>query len=610
MLNDRTFNERYMMGVPEVPVPEVNEVAVAEVPGLAESNWAFPAFAAQGNPSNPLPGGTLEQPPGLTVPIEENNNPGPSDNKNPGTSVFGLWENQASNMISNGDSPLVAALPDGTNPTVASRVPAGTPHDSSFSFVDESEKDRKMPASTRGGMIHSPGSMTSSKESQALHDLFDSPATFKPRRPMVNEETLALRKQVQMLQQSQAMTHNLLQQLLAGSNSGKPSAPQVVSPAIDGTGRNGPTVQVKLEGPPVRVETHTKDKKIQRQAKAQKKRDQAEQQEQRRQDQEKAQQAAKDSFMSHVMEQEHQRTKDVKKKANASTNNNKKPKAANGKAVNKTAKGGSYKTTAQLIAEGSTKTNEQIAEIGAVYREMKVIKHGTTDGVFKALFRYDGVNKWIPVEQIWRPNLMATLLPAWREYCRKKNFPNDWGNPGGTGNGNSDTEEEEEELKEKELEENGEDSPAVCIGHKLDDHGAVYMKLKWTDDPNPSWAGVKGIMNVSKERAAFGQTWFAYCAEKGYVDDLFRVHGTAAVESVKGHDWADCGRPMAEIRWKHGEVTKPLVHKAYERSNDNNGFKRCWNLYCESLGNVSESFKKGHVDKDHKKETKRKRKRH
>ena len=128
------------------------------------------------------------------------------------------------------------------------------------------------------GTNHSPLSMTSSRESQALRDLSDPPTTFRPRRPKENSKTQALRYQVQMLQQSQAMTHSLLQQLLAGSHNGKldgggstiPATTPTTAPAAKAMSpTNGPGGNAAPEHPPIKVETHMKIKNEERRAKAQ-----------------------------------------------------------------------------------------------------------------------------------------------------------------------------------------------------------------------------------------------------------------------------------------------------------------------------------------------------
>ena len=246
--------------------------------------------------------------------------------------------------------------------------------------------------------------------------------------------------------------------------------------------------------------------------------------------------------------------------------------------------------------------------------EMKVMKHGRNKetGKLGVLFRngggpkHGGSDKWIDLDGIWLPDHILSYVPAWRDYCKKKNFPVDWGRPA-----DGDDHQLGDDLEQDQDGDNLEDnSEAVCTGHKLDKKGGVYMILDWKDVEEPSYSSVKEIMASGLERKHFGPTWFAYCKEHGYLDDLFRVEGISVVQSIKAHEWGDCGRPIAEIKWKHGEVTKVLVKDAMEKSTDNNGFIAAWNEYCNKIDNVTDSFRKGHVDAEHKQKTKRKRKRH
>jgi hypothetical protein len=142
--------------------------------------------------------------------------------------------------------------------------------------------------------------------------------------------------------------------------------------------------------------------------------------------------------------------------------------------------------------------------------------------------------------------------------------------------------------------------PAVCYGHLLERRGAVKMKLHWKDDDSYSVHEVYGVMNNKYERRAFGATWIDYCDSNALLDDTFRMMGRSIVKSIEGHDWGDCGRSRARIAWRHGEVTTELVKDARELLTDKNGFKVAWEEYCAKIGNTTEEFMKGYVDKEHK----------
>jgi len=126
------------------------------------------------------------------------------------------------------------------------------------------------------------------------------------------------------------------------------------------------------------------------------------------------------------------------------------------------------------------------------------------------------------------------------------------------------------------------------------------MKLHWKDDDSYSVHEVYGVMNNKYERRALGATWIDYCDSNGLLDDTFRMMGRSIVKSIEGHDWGDCGRSRARIAWRHGEVTTELVKDARELLTDKNGFKVAWEEYCAKIGNTTEEFMKGYVDKEHK----------
>jgi hypothetical protein len=72
----------------------------------------------------------------------------------------------------------------------------------------------------------------------------------------------------------------------------------------------------------------------------------------------------------------------------------------------------------------------------------------------------------------------------------------------------------------------------------------------------------------------------------------------SVVKTIEGHEWADCGRPLARIAWEHGEVTTVFVKDAMEpKPSNNNGFKAAWEDYCRRIECVDDAFQCGHVDK-------------
>jgi hypothetical protein len=235
----------------------------------------------------------------------------------------------------------------------------------------------------------------------------------------------------------------------------------------------------------------------------------------------------------------------------------------------------------------------------------KVKKHSVDDetGEVKGLFQL-GKNdaEWIGMDDIWNPANQEGYAAVWREYCERKDLPTDWGNP--DGDKNEDPNEETAVRKNKDLagsEEEEEEEEAVCIGHHVDKKGLVHMVLRWTDDPDDSLGKVAKIMGMPAERKAFGQTWFDYCDGKGIKDEVFRIKGIARVESVLSHEWDEDGRPVAEVQWKHGDVSKLLVATAMEKGSDNNKMKWEWGAYCLRIGATEEAFRHGHVNKEKRK---------
>ena len=201
----------------------------------------------------------------------------------------------------------------------------------------------------------------------------------------------------------------------------------------------------------------------------------------------------------------------------------------------------------------------------------RVTKHSveTESGEVMGLFKL-GKNppEWISRSVIWDPSKMEQYAPAWREYCEKKGWPAEWGNPnattsdssqGGQNGGRAEDRTCGDEIDEEE------EVVAWCIGHRINSKGHVHMVLKWSDDPDNSLARVSKVMGVENERKAYGKTWLNYCDGKGFRDELFRTVGNAQVVNVLGHEWDDNGRPMAEVEWKHGGKLPKLLLQLHWR---------------------------------------------
>jgi hypothetical protein len=249
-----------------------------------------------------------------------------------------------------------------------------------------------------------------------------------------------------------------------------------------------------------------------------------------------------------------------------------------------------------------------VVEARSTQQKYRVTKHSIDmeSGEVSGLFRL-GTSKgeWVKRKAIWDPANMEKYAPAWREYCHKKGYPEGWGNPrsvvdtrDGEGPGKGG---EQEPAVAGLVEEEEEEWVAWCTGHKLNMKGQVHMVLKWSDDPDLSLAKVETVMKVASERKAFGPTWLSYCDGKGYTDELFRMMGAAQVETVVSHQWDDDGRPVAEVKWKHGEVTKVGVAAAIEKGKDKNRMNANWMEYCGRIGMTDGGFLRGHVDKSKRK---------
>jgi hypothetical protein len=123
------------------------------------------------------------------------------------------------------------------------------------------------------------------------------------------------------------------------------------------------------------------------------------------------------------------------------------------------------------------------------------------------------------------------------------------------------------------------------------------MVLRWSDDPDDSVAEVGLTMRIEKERKVFGRPWLAYCDRMGFKDDLFRIVGIERVETIINHEWNEAGKPVAEVEWKHGDVTKMVVLSLMESKTDLNKMKEKWEQYCDRIGCDDVGFRRGHVDR-------------
>jgi hypothetical protein len=369
---------------------------------------------------------------------------------------------------------------------------------------------------------------------------------------------------------------------------GHPVAPPQVTPMTVKQEGWGPTQQGWGPPPPAWASQHNPyvagsvtDKKEKKRERERRKREDKAGQEQRRIEQENAQSKCLSALSSHVLKVERLRSRLSKKDG------------------------------------GETKERKMVEKV----EKWKVIKHSIKlNEPVKVLIQF-GKNKpeWTSLEEVWEPENITTYVPAWREYCELKTLPVNWG---GTqvdslvkegsieGEKCDSTVEQDGKLKEPTTEEADSDEdedaePAVCYGHGIDSRGVVSMKLRWKDKEDDgscieSYGEVKVIMNSRHERKYLGRTWLQYCDLNGFLEDSFRMMGVSVVKTIEGHDWANCGRPLARIAWRHGEVTTVLVKDAMEqKSRDNNGFKSAWKEYCDKIGGVDDAFRHGHVDKEH-----------
>ena len=434
---------------------------------------------------------------------------------------------------------------------------------------------------------HSPGS-TSSLEGAMIRKEF---GVRKVKQGSESSDTQALKDQIRKLEENQERMTSLMQRL-ESTWAAKSNVAEVKTETSDG--RPGPTGDQKLSltnGKPQNIQpkikpssaggTHYRSKNAERRAKYQKRREEQERMEQLRKEQELKKEKAVQDFHKHLKNVESNRSRCAKK---------------------------------GITEEQDAEAKKKIKSTSKVLGQVKVKRHGKDkEGKMKVLFRKaDGEDEWLFLEDIWKPDNVPFYVPVWREYCQRKGFPINWGSAAATTADPflSSAENQGEEYNPPTGPPNYWEEEAVCVGHVLDDRGLVFMELLWKDDNSNSRAMVKKIMASNTERAQFGPTWNAYCDRMGFLDDRFRIEGTSLVDQIVGCSWSDCGRPMADIAWKHGDLTKVMVKDAMEINTDNNGFKEAWKDYCWSVGKTEESFLKGHVNKEFKKvTTKRKRRR-
>lgn len=279
------------------------------------------------------------------------------------------------------------------------------------------------------------------------------------------------------------------------------------------------------------------------------------------------------------------------------------------------------KESAKSLLSSVNKVEQQRSRMAKNYKpESKVTikKHSMERGYLDALVQVGKEKEvWLPVFQFWQPHYVLSHLPEWHDYCKKKVLPDDWKNlgcfkPNATGltrevvsmQGIVATNTVKTLLKQPPTENKVVQEQAECVGHVLNSKGRVWMKLKWFDEKVPdSIHDVRGVMFNKDERQIFGKTWMEYCRKIGLEKDLvFADWGYSIVKSIIGHEWLECGRPVVEVEWRHGERSKEKVMDLLDTSKDqNNGFNLEWNAYCDNLGDiVSGIMPRGLVDKKRK----------
>jgi hypothetical protein len=314
----------------------------------------------------------------------------------------------------------------------------------------------------------------------------------------------------------------------------------------------------------------TKDKNAERRLKAQEKREALADQEEKRQEQEEIRLQVVKGLKDEVSKKESNRTKKEKAKANFFLKESQK-------------KSNVKKQPKSLEAEQKGKNTK-----------VKVKRHSTDNtGKITAEVQINGGKTiWMKLEDFWTAENMDVYGPAWQMYYKKKPLAS-----------LPETGIEPIEVETSgQVVENLTDEEAYCYNHLLDDKGVVFMELRWREDGVLSRHPVRKIMSNPLEKKKFGGTWLEYCDGKGIQQELFRNGGQSVVKTIKEHAWGEDGRPLVEIEWVHGEITKVPVKNAMDYKGDGNGFLVAWNKYCDETGMTAEGFRKGHVDKAHKRE--------
>jgi hypothetical protein len=381
------------------------------------------------------------------------------------------------------------------------------------------------------------------------------------------------------------------------------------SPSMQGWTHHEPFPAVKQETqnmipPPVKAAIIVKDKNEQRRQLALAKREALVQQEERKKEQEELRNRASQQLHHIVKKKETKRSitkkqEQKKKESGASKKIAKKITSREGKKIKQTQK-------------SETSVNEESHTV-------KVIKHlrDQTDKI-KVEVRIGEKTMWMKLEEFWTDENIPIYGPAWNLYMTQqhtmygtqssagKESKTISSNKGGeVRTQTSATEEEDSDATEQE---DSDSDPADCYNHVLDNRGGVYMELHWKEDGMKSRGDVRKIMGSMSEKRQLGGPWLEYCDRKGIMDESFRMKGKAIVKAVKGHDWADCGRPRVEIEWVHGDITQVLVRDCMDLKGDANSFIAKWAEYCDSIGDeADEGFRKGHVNKEHKMVVKKKR---
>jgi hypothetical protein len=270
------------------------------------------------------------------------------------------------------------------------------------------------------------------------------------------------------------------------------------------------------------------------------------------------------------------------------------------------------KEATQTLLSSVNKVEQQPTRTAKKYSsETKVTikRHSKNKGYLEALVQVGQAKEvWLPVFVFWQPHYILSYLPEWHVYCKKKVLPDEWKyNPDrdpyevlGTVQGLVEKDAGTSHFKVPTTEVKVEKEEAECIGHVLNTKGRVWMKLRWLDEKVPdSIHAVQGVMISKPEKTKFGKTWMEYCSKIGLEKDLeFSEMGYSVVKSIIGHEWLECGRPVVEIEWRHGERSKGKVMDVLETCKaQKNGFNHQWSVYCDNLGDISPGMRKGFMDR-------------